>query len=164
MSRVTISFTEQLVRELDVDGTDVVVKTADVGQILQLIAHTEPLHTELAAAPAALVVAFEVGFELLDDAEKISLTSWLWGVVARHTKAVRSIVAVCACQPEEFVNKLLPDRLIALLLLSLEVNFDFFTQMLQQLRALAQSLVLPGIAAPAQPAAPSTGLQPSSSS
>jgi len=162
MSKVSITFIAPLVRELDVDGTEVVVRTADMDQILQLLAFTAPLHDELAAAPGAAIAAIN-GAELA-DADKLALVSWLWGVLARHSQAVKSIVAVCTRQPEAFVGALLPDRLLALLLLSVEVNADFFTRMLQPLRDLAQGLALPGGTGAADPqSATSTGPAPSSS-
>lgn len=170
-AKVSITFVQALVREVDVDGTLVVVRTADMDQILAMVGHTEPLQGELAQAPASVIDAIS-GYEL-DDAEKAAVVTWLLGLVARHRDAIKAIVSIAVVQPPEFVGKLLPDRFLALLLLSLEVNADFFSQALKPLAAMAAALQIPGLgAAAATPgpaelagtaAPPSTGQPPSSS-
>lgn len=163
VTRVSISFIQPLVRELDVDGQLVIVRTADMDQILALVGHTEPLQAELASAPAAVFEAIN-GFELL-GAEKAQLMGWLLGLVARHREAVKAIVAICTRQEPSYIGALLPDRFMALLLLSVEVNADFFSRMLPQLAGLADQLQLPGRApqaAAAAAAAAATATAPAS--
>jgi len=166
MSRVELTFIDAAVREIVVDGIEIVVATADMDQILALVSHTEFLQGELAAAPGAVRDVIQ-GYEL-DAMEKAAAVTWLLGLISRHREAVKAIVAICTKQDLAWVGKLLPDRFVALLLLALEVNADFFSRMLGPLQTLFASLELPGVGPMAAPAAApaaaaSTGPAPSNS-
>lgn len=169
MSKVVISFIDGVSREIDIDGVEFAVATADMDQILAMLGYVGPLQKELAAAPKCVIEAIN-GFPLADD-EKLSVTLWAMTLIGTHRDAVRQIVAIGTRQPIEVIGKLLPDRMLALLLMLLEVNADFFSRMLPNLLGLAARTALasgvaglrPPAAATAAASSDSTGLQPSSS-
>lgn len=156
MERVTFEFIQPRQVGLAVDGVEVVISPITVDKLPQLTAQAQPLIDELLLAPPE-VQAMLLSGTVDGEEQRANFAAWLADVVTRHGDRVMQVVAICAEQPVEWVRKLLPDRLIVLLLLSIEVNADFFAQMLPALKGLAGSLKLPRLQAA------STGLTPSSS-
>jgi hypothetical protein len=64
----------------------------------------------------------------------------LVALMGEHGEAIAEAVAVAVRQPQDWVDNLLPDRLVAMALAVVEVNADFFTRLLSQAQSQAPRL------------------------
>lgn len=122
-----IDFVEAPSSVITVDGVEVTVSPLRVKQLPELVRHIEPL--------LGLLI-YDAG--ALDTARMIAL-------LGDHGEAIIAATAICTGQPKTWVEELLPDRLVVLALLAVEVNANFFTEVLPMLRCVMPELA-PGLA------------------
>lgn len=145
MSRREIDFVQSEVVEVRVDGTDVTVAPLVVQQWPKALRLIEPMMGTL-----------------LYEADMLNVPRVLT-LLGQHGEPLIEAVALFVAQPVEWVGRLLPDRLAALVMMAIEVNGDFFTKAMAAMKAQAQNIA-PTLAAKimANPAI-SAGLKPSTS-
>lgn len=139
-----LDFVQPVTRQLTVDGEVLEITPLIVSEIPRALRAVDPLLSTL---------LYE--FDTLDPARLLSL-------LGTHGDVIIEVVAICARKPVEWVGKLLPDRLVALALVSFEVNGDFFSRALTAVKAQAPKLA-PTVAAKIM-AGTWPGLKPSTGS
>lgn len=139
---LTLEWVQPIARSLEVDGKTVTIEPLRVGQLPLVARLAEPLMAELVSAPRAALDAALAG--TATESEGAALLGWLVGVIGKHGAAVVQLVAAAAKEDASWVGNLYADRLAALLLVTVEVNADFFSRLLPGLKGLAGELKWPG--------------------
>lgn len=122
------------VRELTIGQHTYQVQPIRMGQLPALIRLTEGFLGEL----------------LLGDLRSDAVLPLL----AVHGDSVIDTVALCANAERSDLDAMLPDQFVALAMLCVEVNFDFFSRALPMLQAAAPSVAPKLLAKLKQPATP----------
>jgi hypothetical protein len=117
-----IDFIEPTSIELVVDGVRLVISPLLVKELPRVIRALDALIGTLIYEGAGL------------DAPR------LVALLGEHGEAITEAVGVATRQPKDWVEGLLPDRLVAMALAVVEVNSDFFTRLLSQAQSQAPKL------------------------
>lgn len=117
-----LAFLAPVERSLTVDGVSLVITPLVMKEVPQVIRAIDPL-----------LVTLLVEGETLDAPRMVSL-------LGTHGDAIIQAVAICVRRDVEWVGNLLPDRVVALALASVEVNADFFSRALMAAKAQAPKI------------------------
>ncbi|MBX3589084.1 MAG: hypothetical protein KF796_20835 [Ramlibacter sp.] len=126
--RDPLEFVSPAERPMTVEGVQLLITPLLVKELPRVIRAVDPLLSTLL-----------IEGDTLDAQRLVSL-------MGSHGEAIIEAVAICVRRPPEWVGNLLPDRLVALALASLEVNADFFSRALTAAKAQAPKLA-PTVAA-----------------
>lgn len=122
MSGQDIDFLEVAPRTLVIDGRSVTVAPIQVRNLPALVRTVEPLLAQIIYTG--------------DSMDPVQLA----GMIGLHGDAVIEAVALCTGEPVDFIGSLQVDRMIALTMLVVEVNGDFFTRAAQAAKAQAKNI------------------------
>ena len=134
MSDETLDFIEPTQRGLGIDGRSVVVTPLVMRDLPKLLELASPVFRALSLFDAGALQRFTAGTPNEQD------VSTLMGVLSADADEVFAVVAICCREEADWVAGLLPDRFAALMAACIEVNRDFFTRALPQLRAAVARL------------------------
>ncbi len=143
MKNDEINFVAAEAAHVTIDGVEVIIAPLTVKPLMALIRAVEPFLSTL---------LYEA--QTLDPARVLTL-------LGTHGDNIIQAVAICTGREVAWIEQLLPDRLVVLVLKAVEVNQDFFTRALPMLKAAAPK-VAPTLASKIM-AMPWAGQTPSTS-
>lgn len=120
--------------ECEIEGVAIVFTPLTVGETLRLLPVAERCMGALVSLPD----------ELLDRLETNTLTppdmAVLGSMLAEHGPQLVQALAIASRQPVAWINALLFDRLVELLVLVIQVNKDFFVRAMPGIQARVATL------------------------
>jgi hypothetical protein len=133
MDQSHLEFVAPSARTLIVDGSTVVISPMDTRMLAQLLKLLHPIMDDV-----VLVLGNEMMWARLqagtpEPSDLVDLAS----LIAQHADPVLAATALLARQEPAWVDQLLPDRTVRLLVEVISVNADFFRQAIPQFKALA---------------------------
>ena len=161
MDRVQTDFIAPLHWSATIDSVEVTISPLRVRQIPAAIGFVTPLIDEIVLAPPEVLAVIESGKVDADQAGDVM--AWLADLVRRHAENVFGIVALATGQTTDWVGDLYMDRLVAVLMGTIEVNADFFVRMLPGAKQHLVDIKARVAHALTQTDSSSTGRTPSSS-